>query len=363
MLQAPPASQGQSLGSISLAAETAAQEAGTAPGIGSTPQRLQALFDGALNGILLVDDSGTYVDANPAICRLLGYGRDELVGMTVHQLVVEQAQPAAMWRRFIDERRQIGRVALRHKRGHRVVVDYMATTNILPGLHLSVLEDASARVQAEEASQAALSAQQQAHFEAFRGELALDLHDEIGQSLSALQLEADRLEALAPDAAERIRGLVRQGITSLRDISRSLRPPTLDLGLVPALKALARDTTQRSDLDVATEFPAQPRPLPAPLELALYRVAQEALNNALRHSGATRLSLRLVQDEATLTLEVCDNGRGFQPATVAATAGLGLQGMQERARAAGAELDILSTPGAGSLIRVRCPLASGEPSP
>jgi PAS domain S-box-containing protein len=324
--------------------------------------RMRAMFEGALNGILLAYDKGVYVDANPAICRMLGYSRDELVGRSVRDLVAADVDPASLWQRFINDRHQMGRVALRHHDGHLVMVDYMATSHILPDLHLSVLEDASARMQAEAALCAAqdklkaLSVQQQTQFEAFRAEMARDLHDEVGQSLSALQLEADRIADVAPASAERIRELVQQSLSSLRDVARSLRPPALDCGLVPALRALARDTARASDLDVALELPAQAPALAPNVEVAVFRLAQEALNNAIRHACASKLSLCLDQQGGDMVLEICDNGVGFACEQTVHEGGLGLLGMRERALLAGAELQTISARGAGTLVRVRVPL-------
>ncbi len=337
---------------------------------GEALARLQALFDGALNGILLADDQGTYVDANPAICSLLGYARSELVGMSAQQLVVSDAQPATLWRRFLDERRQVGRVALRHKNGQAQLVDYMATAHVQPGLHLSVLEDATKRSETEStlhrAQQKLLALKEQHHerFEEFRAGLARDIHDELGQTLVALQLEADRLQALSPTSAQRIRELVTESMCSVRQLSLALRPAALDLGLVPALKALAVDTTRRSDMDVVTEFPAFLPPLPAVADLMLFRIAQEALNNTMRHADASHvcLSLSLSQDDDALTLEIGDDGCGFEPNTGDSAGGFGLLGMRERAEVAGAELAVISAPGSGALVRVRWSMAAQKTS-
>lgn len=322
--------------------------------------RLQALFDSALHGILLANDEGIYVDANPAICQMLRYERHQLVGMSVQQLVAAQEPVDELWQRFIDDRRQVGRVALNCGDGRVLMVDYMATTNIQPGLHLSVLQDASERSRTEATLRAAqhrlveLATEQELRIEALRAEVARDLHDELGQTLGALQLEADRLQALAPGPAQRIRELVREGMSSVRDLSLALRPAALDLGLLAALRALAADTTRRTELDVATDLPPALPSLAAPVELMLFRIAQEALSNAARHAGARRVSLCLQQQPDLLLLEVYDDGSGFDAEAV--PGGLGLAGMRERAELIGARFGLLSAPGAGTLVQVQLPL-------
>jgi PAS domain S-box-containing protein len=324
--------------------------------------RMLAIFEGALSGILLADNEGVYVDANPAICRMLGHTREELVGRSIHDFVSTEANVAELWQRFIDDRHQIGRVALRHKSGHLVLLEYRATSNILPGLHLSVMEDATTRVMAEEGLHAAqkkliaLSAQQQSQFEAFRAEMARDLHDELGQTLGALQLEVQRVEAVVPNLTGHIRALVDQSLSSLRDVTRSLRPPALDLGLLPALRALARDISRASDLDVALELPATLPRLSPDAELMAFRLAQEALNNAVRHSQASQVSLCVSQTNSAVSLEICDNGVGFLIDSVGHESGFGLLGMRERALLAGAELQIVSAPGEGTWVRAVFPM-------
>jgi PAS domain S-box-containing protein len=344
--------------------DSASDSGGEGHGDGDDPARARMLatFEGTLNGILLADDRGVYVDANPAICRMLGYSRDELIGKSVHELVAADASPAALWQRFIDDRHQHGRVPLRHRDGQTVMVDYTATSNILPDLHLSVLEDATTRMRDEEALLAAkhelvsLSAQQQLQFEAFRAEVARDLHDELGQTLAALQIEADRVATVAPESAQRIRDMVQHSLASLGVITRSLRPPALDCGLVPALRALARDTARARDLEVTVELPPQLPPVSPDLEVTVFRLAQEALNNALRHAQASKLSLCLAHQGSTMVLEISDNGVGFSTDDAVREGSMGLLGMRQRALLAGAELQTISARGAGTLVRLRVPL-------
>ena len=213
-----------------------------------------------------------------------------------------------------------------------------------------------------------------------RRRIARDLHDGIGQTLTALknhlqriQLAPDRGRDAAIDAAtlDEALGLATQALEETRELSRLLRPPVLDdLGLVPALRWLARTIGERGGLDVETELEggdgnAGEDRLDAEVETLVFRVVQESLTNALKHSGARRARVALQRAEDRLEVEVSDDGRGFDPARALAPAEhdatLGLRGMRDRAELFGGRLEIESRPRAGARIRVVLPLNGSEP--
>lgn len=170
--------------------------------------------------------------------------------------------------------------------------------------------------------------------------VARELHDEVGQSLIALTLQAERAaEQAAPDEARQfaeIAAKLRFNLDELRRIAHELRPEALDdLGLLNALVALANGTGVRGELTVERDLPAELPALSDEQELVIYRIAQEALSNVARHSGASRTVLRLRAEDAELRLTVEDNGRGLAAAN---REGVGIGGMRERALLAGGRL-------------------------
>jgi two-component system sensor histidine kinase UhpB len=180
-----------------------------------------------------------------------------------------------------------------------------------------------------------------------RRRIALELHDEVGQALTAAMLRLDRV-----DVDEAKEGL-RTTLEEVREIARRLRPEALDdLGLRNALRALVASVARDARLDVTPEIEANLPPLTPEQELVVYRVAQEALTNAVRHAdaGLLRFSLRSGGDEVVLTVE--DDGRGFDPALVSAS---GIRGMRERALLVRARLAIDSAPGRGTAVTLRTP--------
>jgi len=203
-----------------------------------------------------------------------------------------------------------------------------------------------------------------------RARLARELHDEAGQILTAVQLSLDRLAKtlgeVNPEAQgqlQRTRRLVAHAMEDLRRVISALRPGVLDqLGLIPALRGVAEALLRPLGILFTLEAEGLTERLPGEVELILFRIAQEAMHNVARHSGATHVWLRLARGEGGLIMEVQDNGRGFDPAAVTAEGagrGLGLAGMRERASLIGGQLEIDSQPGRGTTIRVRIP----EPFP
>jgi len=202
-----------------------------------------------------------------------------------------------------------------------------------------------------------------------RARLARELHDEIGQTLTAVQLSLDRLAKALPtddpgsrERLDRGRTLTEQALTDLRRMIAALRPGVLDqLGLLPALGWVADHTVRSLGIIVAVEANGLQQRLPAEVETILFRIAQEAMSNVARHSGAQHLNVELIQREGQLTLTLSDDGHGFDPTAVTTTPdrsrGLGLAGMQERASLAGGQVTVESAPGRGTTVRVVMPLS------
>ncbi len=195
-----------------------------------------------------------------------------------------------------------------------------------------------------------------------RRRLARDLHDDTIQSLIALNQQIQLAQMSASDEASAARlatmqQMAGQIVADLRRLTRDLRPIYLeDLGLVPALEMLARDISQAIALPISFETIGRERRLSPDVELALYRIAQEALSNVARHSQAKKAVVCLEFTDDAVRLTVRDDGQGFavpeSPAEMAPSGHFGLLGVQERAEAIGARLQIQSAAGAGTQLTV-----------
>lgn len=218
------------------------------------------------------------------------------------------------------------------------------------------LKDLSARlVQAQEIERRALSR---------------ELHDEVGQSLSAVLVELRNLStglAVRSDESSRshvetIKGLVENTVRVVRNMALLLRPSMLDdLGLIPALKWQAREVSKRTSMDVSVATELDTDDLPDEYKTCIYRVVQEALHNCARHSHATTVRIRVEQKPDGLKLVIQDDGQGFD---VQHIKGLGLLGIQERVANLGGKCSIHSQPGNGTILSVELPFngqtAAGE---
>ncbi|MGD0361136.1 MAG: histidine kinase [Bryobacteraceae bacterium] len=194
-----------------------------------------------------------------------------------------------------------------------------------------------------------------------RRAISRELHDEVGQSLSALLMELGNLGAVAPGDAElrshleSIRKLAESSVNVVRNMALLLRPSMLDdLGLVPALQWQAREISKRTGMAVTVDAESVADDLPEDLKTCIYRVVQEALHNCARHAFAHSARIEVVQESGSIRLSVLDDGQGFDSTH---TRGLGLLGMEERVTHLGGRFHLNSEPGQGTRLRIEIPLA------
>lgn len=207
--------------------------------------------------------------------------------------------------------------------------------------------------------------------EAERARLARDLHDDVAQRLVVLVRHLDAIEEAGAPDDDRLaaaRTSASAALAEVRRTSRDLRPTVLDdLGLSPALEWLADDLEQRSGIAATADVVGPVRRLDPPVELALFRIAQEALRNVERHAAATTASITVSLGASTVDLEVRDDGVGFEVPddlrTLARAGRLGTIGMQERAELVGGRLEVRSAPGEGTTVQVSVPSAGAAAPP
>jgi signal transduction histidine kinase len=205
----------------------------------------------------------------------------------------------------------------------------------------------------------ALSAQLVQVQEQERRAIARELHDGIAQTLSTLLLDVGKAGRLEDNAEIKARLLAIGGqadgiVDAVRSLALSLRPSMLDdLGLVPALEWQAREVGRRSGLDVQVRAEESAGELPETHRTCIYRIAQEALQNCVRHAGAKHVRVGLERGRHAVVLRVEDDGRGFRPTRVR---GLGLLGMEERTAQLGGRLVVRSEPGRGTTLAAEIPL-------
>ena len=197
-----------------------------------------------------------------------------------------------------------------------------------------------------------------------RSAIAREIHDELGQVLTALRMDSvwmhERLKKADPEAAERALTMCRlidKNIEDVRGMAFRLRPGVLDdLGLVDALEWYTTDFERRTEIACVFEHENVPR-LNETVSTAAYRIAQEALTNVARHAHAVQVKVSLKANNGLLTLTVDDDGRGFGTLDLSESEGLGVAGMRERATLVGGALEVHSEPKKGTRVYFNVPIS------
>ena len=331
------------------------------------------LLDQMYAGAVTLTPDGLILYCNRRFADMLRMPLGRVTGSALSRFVPAALQPtleALLQRARVDRAR--GDLVLRSGDGTPVPI----TVTLAP-LRLDGSEDASGVIgvvvdeterKRQEAQRNWLIAQVMTAQEEERRRIARELHDETGQSLTALlvglrTIEGSRTIAKAVKLAQRLREMTGQTLVDVGRLARGLHPSALDDAGLPA--AVTRQVQEFGQLHgVATELQIEGfdgDPLPPLLQSTAYRVLQEALTNVARHAAARAVGVRLVRGDSTVELRVQDDGIGLDPAVRSdAAAGdrrrLGLQGMRERAALLGGSIDVESQPGAGTTITAHFPL-------
>jgi len=197
-----------------------------------------------------------------------------------------------------------------------------------------------------------------------RRAISRELHDEVGQSLGALLVDIGRLSTRLsgghPEVMaqlDNLKSVAERTFQSVRNIALLLRPSMLDdLGLVAALEWQGREVSRRSETEVSVESESVPEDLPDEYKICIYRLVQEALNNAVRHSGARTAKVMVERQAKSIAVRVTDDGRGFDPVR---SRGMGILGMEERMKRLGGTLRVESQPGKGATVTAELPIPAG----
>jgi PAS domain S-box-containing protein len=320
-------------------------------------------FRSSPNGIAITElETGRYIEVNDSFCQIYGYSKEEMLGRTSLELGVFRS--VADRERVIAQVRSAGHIKdyelqmhTRHGEARTLLVS--AERIELGGTPCMVLVifDITARLQVEERLEKtsrqlrALTSRLRSLQEEERTHLAREIHDHLGQLLTALSLDLRLIERKAAGVGDlelraalngkitSARALADETITAVQKIATELRPAILDrLGLEAAIESETQAFQSRTGVDCQWTLPAAPLPLEPDQATALFRVFQEILTNVARHAQASRLSVRLTQKGDEVILEVDDDGIGIRPGDIANPTSLGLLGMKERVAILGGQI-------------------------
>ncbi len=339
-------------------------------------QRYRTLFSKAMDGIVLFDADGNLVDVNDSFAHMHGYAVDELLEMNLRDLDTPETLALApgRMRRILGGETFGFEVEHYHKDGHILPMD-VATSGIgidgkryVLAFHRDITERRRAEQELKRSQQQlrGLSKAANEALEAERRRTARELHDELGQSLTALKMDLDSLRTALPPGqpeldqrAQAMHALLDGTIAATRRIAADLRPLMLDdLGLAAALDWLTQNFSKHTGIATDLVIDDTVAQVPEPIASALYRITQESLTNVAKYAQATAAEIRLERDGAWVQLMVRDNGRGIDAADQDKRGTFGLLGIRERVTLLGGEAEISGEPGRGSEVRVRIPLAA-----
>jgi len=324
----------------------------------------------------MVSPNGLILDANPAACKALGYTRNELLGMPLSNLFPPESLPKlhdrlAKWKETGEIRNEEVVICTKQGEKRNMLLNVGAVRDAQGQIlySTSVLSDITERKQMEEA----LSSMHRKLIEAQERErtrIARDLHDDINQSLALLALELEQLRRTPPGSASGFREhlgdlgkRVSSIVSDVHAISHELHSSKLELlGLVAAAKSFCSEFAKQKRVEIDFSHEGIPKPLPNDISICLFRVLQEALQNAVKHSQVRCFRVQLQAAEGEVHLMVRDAGIGFEPAANSHAQGLGLISMQERAALVGGTICVASKPHAGTVIRCSVPIPPESPA-
>jgi PAS domain S-box-containing protein len=336
-------------------------------------------------GVIISGVQQNILSVNDAFLKITGFSHAEVLGQTCKFMQGPLTDPdtLANIRKAIETSTDFAGDILNYRKDGTIFWNELTISPVRDDQgqvtqFVGIVRDISERKHAESeqreytAQLQALSGRVLEAQETERRRVAHELHDELGQSLTAIKINLQAYERLAqgvPDGitAENIR-IVEDALKQVRGLAAALRPSMLDdLGLVPALGWMTEQNAMRSGIAMVFECPMPQIRLSADIETACFRIVQEALTNIVRHAQCSHVHIQLIHEDGALVLSVADNGCGFDVTAMRlrakSGASMGVLGMQERATLIGGTLTMESATGRGSILTLRCPLRLQNETP
>jgi len=336
-------------------------------------ERYRELFENSKDAFYVHDMNGIYVSVNRAAERLSGYSREEIIGKHFSNFMAPEH--ARQVHRQLQKKLDSGgettyEIELTNRKGRHIPVEISSRLIVEGGMPVGVqgcVRDISEKKKSQEAarnySRRVIEAQ-----EAERRRISRELHDQVGQILTAVKMNLHALQHTTSDpqtlmSIDENLKVIDEAVDQVRDLSVDLRPLLLDdFGLVVALRWFLERHTRNTGVP-ATFFSGsldEDDRFSSELETACFRIVQEGVTNIVRHARANRISIRLERVLSDLILLITDDGAGFDTRMLraggAGMATLGLRGMEERAQAVGGTITIDSAPALGTEICARFPI-------
>jgi PAS domain S-box-containing protein len=337
-------------------------------------QRLAKMIEASPEAITIATvEDGTFISVNPAGERLSGYTREEMIGRSAvamgfypdleerRRLIADLQSNEIVHARELRLRRKDGKVrdvlasaALIDTGGRKVV--------LFQSIDITERKNAETVLREHQELLRELSAHHESVREGERAHIAREIHDEMGQALTALKMDLSvvGLESAkkAPRVAEQVRDLKQRVdglIQTVRNVATALRPAALDLGILPGVEWLVDEFQKRNGIPCSVRVENGEVDLPEDRGIVLFRILQESLTNIARHADASNVEILLRRDATHIRLDIKDDGKGFDAEAAGKKKTFGLLGMRERVIMLHGQLNISSVPGEGTQVSVSIP--------
>jgi len=331
-------------------------------------EKYRNYIDHAPDGVFVMDENGHFLEVNDAICRITGYSKNELLQMSVLDMLLEESKEEIKIQ-FINSPKSgslKADLAFKHKKGsnrwwsiNAVVMDEKRL--------LAFTKDITTRKKMEEDLKSSLNQLQQLSKymekarESERKTIARELHDDLGQALTAVKMDLGIIKQGVTDQDRILRiskasDLVGETITTVQRLTSQLRPEIIDdLGLEAAIKWYTKEFSQRHGIEIYLDMDSE-IPLSPDDSLTVFRIMQESLTNIARHSKANRVEISFSNDNGIIHFKISDNGVGIREDGLNSKKSFGIIGIKERAIALSGSCKIYSKNGEGTVIHLTFPL-------
>jgi PAS domain S-box-containing protein len=331
-------------------------------------EKYRNYIDHAPDGVFVMDESAHFLEVNDAICRITGYSKNKLLRMSVRDMLHEESleEIEIQFRNVTKIGSLKADLAFIHKNGsnrwwslNAVVLDEKRL--------LAFTKDITSRKKMEEDLKSSLDQLQQLSKymekarESERKTIARELHDDLGQALTAVKMDIGIIKQGVTDQEHILRiskasDLIGETIKTVQRLTSQLRPEIIDdLGLEAAIKWYTKEFSQRHGIEIYLDMDSE-IPLPSDDSLTVFRILQESLTNIARHSGATQVEISFSNDKGIIHFKISDNGIGIKEEGLNSKKSFGIIGIKERAISLAGSCNIYSNNGEGTVIHLTFPL-------